>query len=69
MNWSFVYKLNGNKHDKNDIFFQTRDTIGQEGYKMPLSRSFTIYLKDNKNLNKPFLIRKIERRKHKPFSD
>lgn len=69
MNWSFVYKLNGNKCDKNDIFFQTRDTIGQEGYKMPLNRSFTIYLKDNKNIDKPFLIRKMEGRKHKPSSD
>lgn len=69
MNWSFVYKLNGNKCDKNDIFFQTRDTIGQEGYMMPLNRSFTIYLKDNEKLDKPFLIKKLEGRKHKPSAD
>lgn len=69
MNWSFLYKLNGNKCDKNDRFFQTRDTIGHEGYMMPLNRSFTIYLKDNEKLDKPFLIRKLEGRKHKPSSD
>lgn len=64
-NWSFIYKLNGNKFDTNDVFTQTADTIGQDGYLMPMNRCFKIYLKDNKALNKPYLIEMLEKQNEK----